>query len=365
MPENQPIEDFNYVNRELMPKISRTFDFTIRKLPEGLQKELIVAYALCRTIDCIEDSYIAPESKIELMNGLVSCFSNQDVSAASSLESKLTSVGGKKPGYQRLMRHYSRVVSASETLDKESVERISNCGRQMADGLSNPQIQRIVTLEDHYRYCHYAAAVVGYFITDEMLAKGYLTKEQLKRLMPSVHDNNPEVGINFAHDFALALQLTNNIRDLHEDYKNGIFRWPSSLLSSRDLAYEDIVRRGISGGKKEKALEILQLQIGDAERYFGSGVRWVDEIPFEAEGKEDGDFERIKHSWGDALALSAATLGKINSKTFFKHPESNRLTRKEVYKIDEIVSQRVAQRKNLCNLIEHLFEKTIDEKIED
>ena len=40
----------------ILPKVSRTFEPTIRKLPRPLILQLTVAYLLCRIADTIEDS---------------------------------------------------------------------------------------------------------------------------------------------------------------------------------------------------------------------------------------------------------------------------------------------------------------------
>ena len=354
MPQN----DFSYVDSYLMPKISRTFDYTIKELPEDLRKSSVVAYAFFRAIDCVEDSPLSHESKISLMNEIVATFSD-GISSAEALDERLFLINPKKKQYLELLRNYSRVVNASKILDRETIALISKYGRQMADGLSNPEIQRITTLENHHRYCHYAAAVVGYFITNDMWAKGYISDELLQKLMPSTDDNNPSVGKNPAHDLAVALQLTNNIRDLHDDYIDGIYRWPSSLLSARGLTYEDVVNPEIPLDKLRLATGVLREQIDDAKRYFPSATSWIDDIPFQVHGKNGDDIKGIKKSWGSALAFSAATLRKINTEQFFKDKSCRKINRKEIRKISKAVRGEIDSRRGVRSLIYNLFEDDI------
>ena len=159
--------DFDYVDNQLMPKISRTFHLTLQSLPEDVRRDCIVAYTCYRAIDNTEDSSLSFKDKIDLMNEVVSVFSKGDIKGGRRLQKRLAAVKQKKKGYAQLMRNYSKVIGASKTLGEEVVQLIAQGGREMADGLANPEIQRIETLDDHHRYCHYAAGVVGYFITKD------------------------------------------------------------------------------------------------------------------------------------------------------------------------------------------------------
>jgi len=347
--------DLDYVDKVLMPKISRTFYLTLQSLPEDLRRDCLVAYAFCRAIDNQEDSRLKMKEKIDLMNETVSTFSNGDVKSARKLQRRLGAIGQKKEGYLQLMKNYSRVVGASQVLGKNVTSIIAECGRQMIDGLSNPEIQRIETLDDHHRYCHYAAGVVGYFITKDLVVRGYISSKLAKKIMPSTHDNNPFSGVNPAHDFAVALQLANNIRDYHDDYKNSIFRWPSDLLANNGLNYEELANPRLSGRKLEKAVCVLTEQIEDAQKFFPAAAKWIDRIPYEARGKPKSALKGIKKSWGSALALSVATLTKINSSEFFTDPTSRKLSKEELYEVVGAVSKTVNSEGKIESLVDLLL----------
>lgn len=355
MLKNKPEKDYDYIDKELMPKISRTFDATLRELPDDLMRSCILGYSICRIIDIFEDSNIDERDRIILMNAVVSSFSSRDVEAARNLQPRLAKVPIKKKGYVELVKNFSSVVSASEILGEGTNRLISECIRHMADGLSNPTMRNIETFEDHHRYCHYAAGVVGYFITKDMHLKGYIDGASLKRLMPSDMDNKPDAGVNPAHDFATALQLTNNIKDFHDDYGNEIFRWPFQLLKARGLKYADIADPGISGRKLDRAMDILGEQIEDAKRFFPSAALWIDNIPYAVKGKSRESIEGIKRSWGIALALSAATLKRIYSERFFTEEGFRKLTHEQYNEVCNSVRNVVRGTGKIKDLVDRLF----------
>ncbi len=354
MPQNNFNDDLIYVSEDLMPKISRTFDFTLRILPQDLRDDLRVAYAFCRAIDNVEDSSLSYRRKVDLMNKIVSVFSSGDVDSAKGLERTIGKIRQTKEGYVELMGNYSRVVGASRVLDKNVVDLIASCGRQMADGLSNPVIQNIRSIEDHHRYCHYAAGVVGDLISRDMFLKGYLSENLLGEICPIIEDNLPLIGRSPSHDFAVALQVTNNLKDLRNDLQNGIRRWPKNLLSSNGLTFEIICDSNLNGEKLQKAYEVLRLQIEDARSFFSSATSWVDRIPYFVKGKEDSSLEGIKRSWGMALAFSAATLSKIDSEKFFTDEGCRKITREEVIDLSSKVEEVVSKKGKIRDLIAKL-----------
>lgn len=356
MHQISPEQDFDYIYRELMPKISKTFYLTLQRLPEDLRRDCMVAYAYYRAEDNVEDGKdVDPREKVSLMNGLVSTFSTGNVKTAVALQKRLAKVHQTKEGYAELMRNYSRVVGASKVLGEEIVDLIAEGGRQMADGLGNPVIQNIRTLADHHVYCHYAAAVVGYFITKDLVARGYISKEIAKKIMPSTHDNNPPVRSNPAHDFSVALQLTNNIRDFHDDFKNSISRWPLELLSESRLTYQTLADPKIAGAKLKSAKNILFKQIEDAKTFFPGAIDWVDGLPYEFENKNENDLAGIKESWATALVLSAATLRKIGTDKFFTNPDTRKLSHDNVRDLALIVNDLARRKQNMRSLVERIL----------
>jgi len=347
-----PEEDFVYIDG-LMERTSRTFAYTLKKLPVELQKHLIPAYQAYRTIDQIEDSPIPIELKMILMNEVLACFETLDMKRAKDLESRIKGVPAAKTGYRELLDNVSRVVNSFRTLPREVKDSITRHGREMADGLSNPELKRITTLEDHHRYCHYAAAVVGHLITEDLVLSGYLPKEAAHELMPFTADNNPPIGTNRAHDFGVALQLTNDIRDFPEDYAMGSPRWPTGLAEKYGIRYERLADKTLSGEDLEKAAKVLAEQIDDAKKYVLSGIPWIEAMPYKVSGKEN--VEGIRLSWGDALAFSAATLRAINTPLYFTDENYRKISRSEVNKIDKTMQSLIQKRIEIKPFIEHLF----------
>jgi len=334
--------------QNLLQDSSRTFAFTLEKLPQPLSKWLRAAYLGARIIDEVEDSPLAVDDKKHIMKRIPSIFRGAGEFEVSSLESMLRGLSEEKiQGYQKLISNISCVKSELGKFPATIQDIIRKYYDEMTEGLASRATQYIQTLEDHHRYCHYAAGTIGYMVTELTQEVGYFTVQQVRtKLMP--FPDNWKLGVNPAHDFALGLQLTNDIRDLHKDVKEGIYRYPQDLLNQESLTYEKLLNTKEEDKENlEKAYKILKPQIEDAKQYILSANTWLDELPFSPIG--------LRQAWGDTLAMSAATLRTINTPAFFYNEEYRKISQEEVKCIDEKTRELTEKNKTMLPFLEHLF----------
>jgi len=343
--------DYNKL-QELLNESSRTFAFTLEKLPRPLSMWLGAAYLGARIIDEVEDSGLASIDKGHLLKRIPGVLRGATKEEITSLETMLEGVKkDKTKGYRMLLGNLGFVQTALGGFPSKVQDIIRTYYEQMTEGLSNPRIQNIITLEDHHNYCHYAAGVVGYMVTELTKEAGYFSEEQARtKLMPS--PNNWNLGVNSAHDFGVALQLVNNIRDFYKDAEEGIYRYPQQLFEKSSTTYDSLLKLQ----EKDKEVldnaykEILRPQIEDAKKYIFSADKWIEELPFSP--------IELRQSWGDALAMSAATLRMVNTPRFFYDPACRKISKDEVNTIDSKIVALTQQRKGIYGFLEHLFEKT-------
>ena len=85
----------------VLPKVSRTFAPTIRRLPKGLRLQVTVAYLLCRIADTIEDSAaLTIEQKKEMLTLYAEIFARENSNAFKELLQKLTILPEQTPDEQ-------------------------------------------------------------------------------------------------------------------------------------------------------------------------------------------------------------------------------------------------------------------------
>ena len=140
----------------ILPEISRTFAFTIPHLPEDVAEDLAISYAVCRVTDTIEDSALSPDHKQKTFAAFLTTLrqprNHQQIQQCKFL---LSEVSAKKE-YRRLLDEIPILMNLFATLPERVQEGVAATSAEMVRGLSNSQIQRIETIEDQNRYCHYA-----------------------------------------------------------------------------------------------------------------------------------------------------------------------------------------------------------------
>lgn len=124
---------------------------------------------------------------------------------------------------------------------------------QLLDGVSSDLIpRRYETFDDLTHYCYAVASTVGLMV---MHIVGYAGKE----------------AIPYAIKLGVALQITNILRDVGEDWRNGRLYLPLQELAAFGLADDDIA----AGIVDERWRAFMRFQISRARRLFAEALPGV------------------------------------------------------------------------------------------
>ncbi|MDJ0513891.1 MAG: squalene/phytoene synthase family protein, partial [Methyloceanibacter sp.] len=215
----------------LVPQLSRTFALTIPKLPLDLRSTVGTAYLLCRAADTIEDSQLSDrDRKIDLLDtflsGIDEAASWEDVSRR--LAADLSDEVG--PEELELIESLPGLIAILRTRPLRQQEAVRTCLRKMASGMKS-YVNRPTGLADMAElddYCYVVAGVVGEMLTElfcDHAADIDQRREKLERLAAS---------------FGQGLQMTNILKDIWDDRRQGRCYLPQSLFCSASLDLRDL-----------------------------------------------------------------------------------------------------------------------------
>jgi len=336
----------------LLTSSSKTFAFTIPQHGDPkLTNPVSFCYLIDRAIDELE-VLVHPHSTLQELKDIndlgmffLDVMAVPDNPSITELKSRLEKVPVKKKGYRKLFDSVSFLADYSQRLPENVREPIIHYARKMVSGFTDPNIQDIRTIEDHNRYCHRAAGLVGLQYTKILESLGIITSETRETLMPYPGLFNP--GTNPANDFGMALQKTNDTKDLHEDYANETFRWPRILLEENGLESFDRLVNPANSDDLRRSYSVLKEMISKAVELFPKAMEYVSKIPEDAKGPRIFCF--------DTLMMSAAVLRSIDSPEFFTTKGKIGVSLGEILDIDQVVKCHVDNRMPLNRYLNHLL----------
>lgn len=203
-----------------LDRVSRSFAFCIRQLPEPLRGWVGVGYLLCRIIDTIEDSDFS-DSSVRMK-------------AFDWFDSSLTHLSAEKgfynypmdlypvsvtPGEELLLKDADRVFQIFWSVDAPVRKNIADLAESMSKGMKHFRVRspgplKLENLKEVNQYCFFVAGLVG-----EMLVHFVAQVEPRFQLDLS--------KVMRAHHFGLFLQKVNLLKDQLKDQKLGRFLVPS------------------------------------------------------------------------------------------------------------------------------------------
>jgi 15-cis-phytoene synthase len=218
---------------------ARNFAYGIRLLPPAKRHALAAVYAFARRIDDIGDGTLPPEEKIaelERAREAVLCLSGSTEGTEGGGDPVLTALTD-------VAKHFAVPMAAFGEL-------IDGCAADVRG-------TRYETLDDLLYYCKCVAGSIG-------------------RLSLGVFGaTDPEIQERLADELGLALQLTNILRDVREDYQNG-----RVYLPSEDLAKFGLDLDPAAGGEpfpdpaqREGFEALVEFEAGRARERYATGMR--------------------------------------------------------------------------------------------
>jgi phytoene synthase len=214
---------------------SKSFYFASGLLPEEKRSAVRALYAFCRTVDDIvdESSNVECDSRLEYWRGMVesASFADHDLVAAAWADT-LTRY--------HIPRHYAL---------------------QLIDGVARDLSQvRYQTFEELATYCYGVASTVG-------LMSMYIVGFQSNEAVP------------YAIKLGVALQMTNILRDVGEDYRNGRLYLPREELAFYGIQESDIADGHITDNWRQ----FMKFQIERTRQLYNDS--WTGVKMLEREGQ--------------------------------------------------------------------------------
>lgn len=202
-----------------LDRVSRSFAFCIRRLPDPLRAWVGLTYLICRILDTVEDS---EWSSRERQNVAFSLIENaiKDRGACSALKGWQSDFAGLSDGEQKLIGDAHLLMEDFHDLPENVRISVRDLVLSMALGMrhfldrqSNGRL-RLATLSEVNQYCFFVAGLVG---------------EALTNLVSSVEPSFPTSVANLlrAHHFGLFLQKVNILKDQASDEASGRMLVPS------------------------------------------------------------------------------------------------------------------------------------------
>ncbi|HVF25541.1 MAG TPA: phytoene/squalene synthase family protein [Anaerolineales bacterium] len=214
---------------------SKSFHFASGLLPEEKRSAVRALYAFCRTVDDIVDDSMDAECETQLnyWRGMVNNASFLDVDlVAAAWADTLTRY--------HIPRHYAL---------------------QLIDGVARDLLQtRYQTFDELATYCYGVASTVGLM---SMYIVGFKTNE----------------AIPYAIKLGVALQMTNILRDVGEDYKNGRLYLPRQEMAFYGIREDDIAE----GRLTDNWRQFMKFQIDRTRQLYQES--WAGVKMLEREGQ--------------------------------------------------------------------------------
>jgi 15-cis-phytoene synthase len=214
---------------------SKSFYFASGLLPEEKRSAVRALYAFCRTVDDIvdESSERERDSQLEYWRGMVetASFAADDLVAAAWADTLAR---------YHIPRHYAL---------------------QLIDGVARDLFQaRYQTFDELATYCYGVASTVG-------LMSMYIVGFESNAAVP------------YAIKLGVALQMTNILRDVGEDYRNGRLYLPREELTFYGIPESDIAR----GCVTENWRQFMRFQIDRTRQLYEES--WAGVKMLEREGQ--------------------------------------------------------------------------------
>jgi phytoene synthase len=214
---------------------SKSFHFASSLLPEEKRSAVRALYAFCRTVDDIVDESTGDdrESQLDYWRGMVenASFHDHDLVAAAWADTLAR---------YHIPRHYAL---------------------QLIDGVNRDITQsRYQTFEELATYCYGVASTVGLM---SMYIVGFKSSE----------------AVAYAIKLGVALQMTNILRDVGEDFQNGRLYLPREELAFYGVREQDIAE----GHVTENWRQFMKFQIERTRQLYDES--WMGVKMLEREGQ--------------------------------------------------------------------------------
>lgn len=231
----------NAEQRQLLRRVSRSFDLSIRLLPSALQAPVAIGYLLARATDTVADTSALPlaerQTLLQLMTQAIAVTSDGD--AQVSPLPKLTQAFAAQqtnPHERALMQALPQCLPLLHTLsapDQASVRTVLGHitrGQQLDMTRFGTGPHRLASLQTETELNDYTWLVAG--------CVGEFWTELCVRHLPGFAVLPHEEMMLLGRQYGMGLQRLNIIRDMGADLADGRCYWPVETLAQAGLTPE-------------------------------------------------------------------------------------------------------------------------------
>lgn len=234
-----------------LQKVSRTFALTIPLLPQDLCDYISNAYLICRIADTVEDDPVGPPEQKSLWLKRFAAFARSGFAPEEELASLHASgvalvEKGAVPAELALLADMQAVLRRTLTYPEAVRSIIAHGVSILACGMARSVKKgfEIKSVDDVDGYCYFVAGVVG-----EMLAALFASSD--RRI-------DSEKLLNLSVSFGEGLQLTNILKDQHQDQQREA-RYLPKVSGKAGECEEIIYYTSICQGHLQDALDFILL----------------------------------------------------------------------------------------------------------
>lgn len=213
--------------RDITRQEAKNFYYAFVTLPSEKRKAIYAAYAFCRHCDDSVDEAGSQEAKL---------------AALAELQSNLTQAYNAQPATPVFL-------ALSDAADRYSIPQ--EYFSEIIKGVESDLVKtRYKDFDELREYCYRVASVVGLVCIQ-------------------IFQYRDEAAREYAIDLGLAMQLTNIMRDVREDWEMGRVYLPQDEMAQFGYSEEQLGE----GVFNEAFVELLRFQGQRARSYFRSGFR--------------------------------------------------------------------------------------------
>jgi farnesyl-diphosphate farnesyltransferase len=299
----------------ILPGVSRTFALTIPELPASIRPVVANGYLLCRIADTIEDE---PALTLDQKQAFHQEFAGvvAGVGDAGSFALRLTPLLSQRTSddERELVDGTAGVVRICRSFPPRQRAALLRCVRIMCEGMPGFQSKAVgrpglTDLNEMHAYCYVVAGVVGEMLTELFCSSA-----------ADVDANREELAAR-AVAFGYALQMTNILKDIWDDWPQGFCWLPRDVFARHGFDLEQMNERPLPQGFKDGLGELL----GVAHGHLRDALDYTLLIPPAQAG--------MRRFCLRALAMAVLTLGRINKQRGFLSGSEVKISRRTVHMV--------------------------------
>ena len=258
----------------LLKQVSRSFYLSLSVLPAGVRPGIGLAYLLARATDTIADTRIVPrETRLRHLEALRAELRAPVPGRVEAIAAGL-GPGQALPAERRLLERLPECLAAFRALPTADAERVARLLEVIVEGQSDDLrhfpgedadgLEALDARADLDHYTYQVAGCVGEFWTDMHVA-------HRPRLAPWDPAAMRVLGMRFGQ----GLQLTNILRDVPRDLRQGRCYLPRGDLARLGLAPRDLLDPAAAKTARPLVQELLQVALAR----YDAGWRYTLAIP--------------------------------------------------------------------------------------